>query len=277
MDSDHPYRRGERGRRDPHRAARCTGASTTGTAGTTSRATRRRRSCARACVEADWAEELDAIVEVGGLFDLTMHPFISRSAGPRRGPRGPDRAGPGDGRRVGRGRRRDRGLGRDPRPAACQPRAPGRRGGSTTLTNRRGVRCGGSARPRRLLGSYVRTGRPAAGGDRMRSNACFGDLGHPWQRTETPSRAVQAPPGRRRSSPRSGAVGAGGRGGGAAPDGQCGAAESAYIVVLKDRCGEAVAREHGKRYGVSASQVYSHALRGYAARLDGLPGPITPR
>jgi hypothetical protein len=24
-----------------------------------------------------WAEELDAIVEVGGLFDLTMHPFIS--------------------------------------------------------------------------------------------------------------------------------------------------------------------------------------------------------
>jgi peptidoglycan/xylan/chitin deacetylase (PgdA/CDA1 family) len=24
-----------------------------------------------------WAEELEAIVEVGGLFDLTMHPFIS--------------------------------------------------------------------------------------------------------------------------------------------------------------------------------------------------------
>jgi peptidoglycan/xylan/chitin deacetylase (PgdA/CDA1 family) len=24
-----------------------------------------------------WAEELDAIVGVGGLFDLTMHPFIS--------------------------------------------------------------------------------------------------------------------------------------------------------------------------------------------------------
>jgi peptidoglycan/xylan/chitin deacetylase (PgdA/CDA1 family) len=24
-----------------------------------------------------WGEELDAIVEVGGLFDLTMHPFIS--------------------------------------------------------------------------------------------------------------------------------------------------------------------------------------------------------
>jgi hypothetical protein len=24
-----------------------------------------------------WAEELDAIVDVGGLFDLTMHPFVS--------------------------------------------------------------------------------------------------------------------------------------------------------------------------------------------------------
>ena len=28
-------------------------------------------------VEADWTEELEAIVEVGGLFNLTMHPFIS--------------------------------------------------------------------------------------------------------------------------------------------------------------------------------------------------------
>jgi peptidoglycan/xylan/chitin deacetylase (PgdA/CDA1 family) len=28
-------------------------------------------------VEAAWAEELEAIVEVGGLFNLTMHPFIS--------------------------------------------------------------------------------------------------------------------------------------------------------------------------------------------------------
>jgi peptidoglycan/xylan/chitin deacetylase (PgdA/CDA1 family) len=28
-------------------------------------------------VEADWAEELDAIVAVGGLFSLTMHPFVS--------------------------------------------------------------------------------------------------------------------------------------------------------------------------------------------------------
>jgi peptidoglycan/xylan/chitin deacetylase (PgdA/CDA1 family) len=28
-------------------------------------------------VEAAWAEELDAIVEVGGLFNLTMHPFVS--------------------------------------------------------------------------------------------------------------------------------------------------------------------------------------------------------
>ena len=24
-----------------------------------------------------WVEELEAIVEVGGLFDLTMHPFVS--------------------------------------------------------------------------------------------------------------------------------------------------------------------------------------------------------
>ena len=28
-------------------------------------------------VEAAWAEELDAIVEVGGLFNVTMHPFVS--------------------------------------------------------------------------------------------------------------------------------------------------------------------------------------------------------
>jgi peptidoglycan/xylan/chitin deacetylase (PgdA/CDA1 family) len=28
-------------------------------------------------VEADWTEELEAIVEVGGLFNLTMHPFVS--------------------------------------------------------------------------------------------------------------------------------------------------------------------------------------------------------
>ncbi len=28
-------------------------------------------------VEADWAEELEAIVDVGGLFNVTMHPFIS--------------------------------------------------------------------------------------------------------------------------------------------------------------------------------------------------------
>jgi peptidoglycan/xylan/chitin deacetylase (PgdA/CDA1 family) len=28
-------------------------------------------------VEAAWTEELEAIVEVGGLFNLTMHPFVS--------------------------------------------------------------------------------------------------------------------------------------------------------------------------------------------------------
>ena len=37
----------------------------------------RRRSCGRARSCDAWAEELEAIVEVGGLFDLTMHPFIS--------------------------------------------------------------------------------------------------------------------------------------------------------------------------------------------------------
>ncbi len=43
-----------------------------------------------------------------------------------------------------------------------------------------------------------------------------------------------------------------------------------YIVVLKDaKMGPAgVAKAHGKQYGVSASHVYSHALRGYAAHLD---------
>ena len=48
------------------------------------------------------------------------------------------------------------------------------------------------------------------------------------------------------------------------------AGDAGYIVVLKDAgsSSAAVAKEHGKRYGVSASQVYAHALRGYAARLD---------
>ena len=40
-----------------------------------------------------WAEELDAIVAVGGLFSLTMHPFVSGRPGARRGDRGPHRAG----------------------------------------------------------------------------------------------------------------------------------------------------------------------------------------
>src|SRR3954447_16212903 len=46
--------------------------------------------------------------------------------------------------------------------------------------------------------------------------------------------------------------------------------EGAYIVVLKDApsSSAAVAKEHGRRYGVSPSEVYAHALRGYAARLD---------
>jgi subtilisin family serine protease len=50
-----------------------------------------------------------------------------------------------------------------------------------------------------------------------------------------------------------------------------GAADSgAYIVVLKGSAtgSTAVANEHAKRHGVSISQVYSDALRGYAARLD---------
>lgn len=48
------------------------------------------------------------------------------------------------------------------------------------------------------------------------------------------------------------------------------AGADAYIVVLKDSApGSAlIAREHGRLYGVSTSQVYTHALRGYAARLD---------
>ena len=48
------------------------------------------------------------------------------------------------------------------------------------------------------------------------------------------------------------------------------AGDGAYIIVLKDSAsGSAlVARDHGKRYGVSVTQVYAHALLGYAARLD---------
>jgi subtilisin family serine protease len=43
-----------------------------------------------------------------------------------------------------------------------------------------------------------------------------------------------------------------------------------YIVVLRDAAAApaTVAKAHGKRYGASATRVYSHALKGYAARLD---------
>ena len=43
-----------------------------------------------------------------------------------------------------------------------------------------------------------------------------------------------------------------------------------YIVVLKDgaRAPNVVASAHGQRYGAEAKRVYSHALKGYVARLD---------
>ncbi|HEX5148560.1 MAG TPA: S8 family peptidase, partial [Candidatus Limnocylindrales bacterium] len=57
-------------------------------------------------------------------------------------------------------------------------------------------------------------------------------------------------------------VGAAGAAGAAGAD--------AYIVVLKDSASRPalIAKEHGRLYGVSTSQVYTHALHGYAARLD---------
>ena len=76
---------------------------------------------------AAWAEELDAIVEVGGLFSLTMHPFVSGRPARAAALEAADRACRRDRRPVAGGRRRDRGLGRGPGPAAGPPRAPGRR------------------------------------------------------------------------------------------------------------------------------------------------------
>ena len=51
-----------------------------------------------------------------------------------------------------------------------------------------------------------------------------------------------------------------------------GAADSGrYIVILKDSASRPalVASDHGQRYGVSVTRVYTHALNGYAARIDG--------
>lgn len=43
-----------------------------------------------------------------------------------------------------------------------------------------------------------------------------------------------------------------------------------YIVVLRDSARPAtVAKAHGQRYGASVTKVYSNALNGYAARIDG--------
>jgi subtilisin family serine protease len=46
--------------------------------------------------------------------------------------------------------------------------------------------------------------------------------------------------------------------------------DGSYIVVLRASASgsAAAAREHAKRHGVSVTQVYSHALLGYAARMD---------
>lgn len=48
-------------------------------------------------------------------------------------------------------------------------------------------------------------------------------------------------------------------------------ASGRYIVVLKDSGSRPalVARAHGQRYGVAVTRVYTHALNGYAARVDG--------
>lgn len=48
------------------------------------------------------------------------------------------------------------------------------------------------------------------------------------------------------------------------------ASEGSYIVVLDDAASSPsnVVRDHGRRYGVTTTQVYGTALRGYAARLN---------
>jgi subtilisin len=54
-----------------------------------------------------------------------------------------------------------------------------------------------------------------------------------------------------------------------APAASGGAIPGHYIVVLNDSVSApgAVASEHGKKYGVEASHVYRHALKGYAAKV----------
>mgnify|MGYP000403808272 CR=1 FL=1 len=46
--------------------------------------------------------------------------------------------------------------------------------------------------------------------------------------------------------------------------------QDSYIIVLKDSAASSAdaARDHGRRYGFSASLVYAHALQGYSTRLD---------
>src|SRR4051795_1913856 len=56
-----------------------------------------------------------------------------------------------------------------------------------------------------------------------------------------------------------------------APPGVAAAGDGPYIVVLKDSAATSMrdTRAHLKRHGVSPTQVYDHALHGYAARLNG--------
>lgn len=54
-----------------------------------------------------------------------------------------------------------------------------------------------------------------------------------------------------------------------APAGAAASSPDRYIVVLKERVEDpgAVARQHGRRYGAERSNVYRHAIKGYAAAI----------
>ena len=157
------------GRRAASSSCRSIGASTTGSPTSTCRTCRApARSPARPRSSRAGSLELDALVDDGGLFVLTNHPFVSGRPSRAAALEALDRAGPGDRRAVDRDLRRGRPMGRDPVARAGRRPATGAAG---ELTRRQAKKTPPDRLERGPIGSD-RTGlRPVRSSASVRSSA----------------------------------------------------------------------------------------------------------